>query len=211
MTRLAQSHTVGNIIAQLTMKFPRHDMVGLYLACCAAILTSIVIARKDGIAPSAVSGRIAFLIAIGFTRGKSFALNRTILRLLFTVNGRKRLLAIVTRKNGLGSQSGIYERAGARPRAAFFWDTKILFGKCFVADGADGNLTSIAAVTTWIVGKKQLATILTSSLFRLPFCQQFHISIVPQIDTSAKLERFHEATGILPSRHQQPSTTPEGA
>ncbi len=136
VTGSTEGNTIGDIVAHRLVVLPRLDVVGLYLACCAAVLAGVVIAGVDGLSPQAVFIGVASLICVWFTRSNAFAFKRAIFNFEMPIGRRKVFAATVAFQQLAGTVSRS-QLAGARGRAS---------GDDFA--GAEVALESLAADNT---------------------------------------------------------------
>jgi hypothetical protein len=227
VTGLAQSDAIGNVVAQIFVMFPRLNMMGLYLSCCATVLASVVVANVDSLTPLTVFVAIALLVAVWLTRCESFALSTAILGFEFSACGEKLLEAMSARQFLSGTTSGrqlTAARLGTRSdylacaKAPSKWsatdDTL-----CAMAGGA----VSLARVIGFELTSAQITQDQTdgdwrdcpfaAGVFYAELCAAFdllctfgkralfaccHMVIVPQYAVFCNLERWSVATGKTP-------------
>ena len=98
VARLTQGHTVGDIVTQRLMVFPRLDVVRLNCASCAALLAGVIVSGVHGIAPLAVFVGIALLVGVLLSFGCVAAILAAVLSFELPVGGVKRFAAPLTGK-----------------------------------------------------------------------------------------------------------------
>lgn len=224
---LAKRNAVGDIIAQIGMMLPRLNVVGLYLAGCAALLAGAVVTGKNSIAPLAVPVGVALLVAVWFARSQGLAMARAVFHSEMAVCRRELHATPLARKHlPDAAASRQYSRARCRAGGDVFRITEssleslaAYLASCFVAvwtvllawvgrfkhlatDSA-GNCTDgdgwLAVVPIGMLAAElRLALdLLGAARIGAKFACG-HISIIPLVAQFAKLQRWADATGRTP-------------
>jgi hypothetical protein len=228
MARLTQGYTVGYIVTQRLMVFPRLDVVCLNCASCAALLAGVAVSGVHGIAPSAVFVGVAFFVGVLLALGCVAAILTAVLGFELSISWVKRFTAPLAYKVCFCSVFAP-DLIGALSRARLcFFAVPYCGLKLFTADNARRFVTGITVPFTRVVGfvfraangalntfddlwrdASYFCMLTTKPSFALNLLgasgawTKFaccHTPIMPGYGIDGKLQRFLDHTGIQPTR-----------